>query len=632
MADTMTTTPTDEGPPTLPTTPPAIDWRRVLQVGAIGALAMAFIAMIGMYAAFDRRLLIVPVLSLGALVYFGVPLTVGYLAGSFKEVPGQASRRHGPVDVLAGAVAGLISALGPLFLVYLLGTELNLRQTFVNASPALRQLLLFDQEVGTGSLYLLAASVGAGILGGSFHLIPARARRALVIGLETVVILSLLELIMRQFLGNVGLSALHRALWVTNSGLRLVPSVVLLVVATGLAYVLAGRGAQARSSLIQRSQESKAKGTIAAVLVLIAIVIVPTLVGSLVNELFVNVGLFLLMALGLNIVIGYAGLLHLGYVAFFAVGAYGMAILTSPLSPAYAPNLTWWLALPIVIGLATIAGLLIGAPVIGLRGDYLAIVTLGFGEIIRILFLSSWLGPYFGGAQGVQRVPGVDFGVVEVRGVNPQQMFYVVAAFVLLAAYSSWRLQNSRIGRAWSALREDETTAEVMGIDTAKAKLLAFVIGSIIASFAGALFASKVGSVFPSSFDLLVSIIVLVVVIVGGMGHIPGVIVGAIVLIGILGGPTQPGLLQELGEYKLLIYGAILVYMMLQKPEGLVPSVRRSRELHGEEAQQDAWFDKKGNLTDTEAAAIEADLVESGADPSGDDAPAVPQAPTGGDA
>jgi branched-chain amino acid transport system permease protein len=629
MADTMTTdTSTEAGPPELASTPPAIDWRRVLQMGAIGALGMAFIAMIGMYSTFDRRVLIVPVLSLGALVYFGVPLTVGYLAGSFKEIPGQASRRHGPIDLVAGAIAGLISSAGPLFIVWLLGTELNLRQTFPNASPALRNLLLFDQEVGTGSLYLILASVGAGLIGGAFHLIQGKLRHAVIVGLETVVILSLIELIMRQFLGNIGLSTVHRAVWVTNSGLRQVPAIVLFLVAAVLSYALSGRGKQARAKIVQQSQESRAKSTIAIALLLVVIVVLPTLVGSLVNELFVNVGLFMLMALGLNIVIGYAGLLHLGYVAFFAVGAYGMAVLTSALSPAFAPQLTWWVALPIVIGMATIAGLLIGAPVIGLRGDYLAIVTLGFGEIIRILFLSSWLGPYFGGAQGVQRVPGVDFGAFEVRGVNPQQMFYLVAAFVILAAYSSYRLQNSRTGRAWAALREDETTAEVMGIDTTKAKLLAFVIGSIFAAFAGALFASKVGSVFPSSFDFLVSIIVLVVVIVGGMGHIPGVMVGAIVLIGILGGPTQPGILAELGEYKLLIYGAILVYMMLQKPEGLVPSVRRSRELHGEEAMQDAWFDKKGNLTDTEAAAVEADLAASASDA---DAPVVSES-TGGDA
>jgi branched-chain amino acid transport system permease protein len=150
-------------------------------------------------------------------------------------------------------------------------------------------------------------------------------------------------------------------------------------------------------------------------------------------------------------------------------------------------------------------------------------------------------------------------------------------------------------------MREDELVAEAMGIDTVKAKLLAFVIGALFASFGGMIFAVKVGSVFPKSFELLVSILVLVVVIVGGMGSIPGVIVGALVLVGVLGGPTQPGVLQEFQEFKLLIYGALLVYMMLNKPEGLLPSVRRSRELHHEELHQDAWLSSK--LDAEEAAA-----------------------------
>lgn len=620
MADTMTTQPTAtaDGPPEATVLAAAIEWRRTLGYGALGAATMAFIAMIGMYATFDNRLLIVPILSLGALVYFGVPLTMGYLAGAVKVVPGRPTRGHGPIDLAAGAIVGVLSSIGPLLVVALLGTDFNIRQTFPNMSPALRELLLFGQPVGSGALTLIAATIAAAVLGAAFHLIDGKFRHAIVIGIETIAVLSLIELIMRNFLDNLGLTFLHRAVWVTNSGLRLVPAVIIFFIAAALSYSLSGRGTQVKQKLTEQSQESRAKSAIAIAVGLVILVVAPMLVGGLVNELFVNVGLFMLMALGLNIVIGYAGMLHLGYVAFFAVGAYGTALLTSPLAPSFAFEMTWWVALPIVVVAATIAGLLIGAPVVGLRGDYLAIVTLGFGEIIRIGVLSDWWGPYFGGAQGVQQVPGVDFGFVEVRGVDPQAMFYVTAAFVIVAAYASWRLQNSRTGRSWAALREDETTAQVMGIDTAKAKLLAFVIGAVFASFAGSLFASKVGSVFPSSFDLLVSIIVLVVVIVGGMGHIPGVMVGAIVLIGVLGGPTQPGILQELGEYKLLIYGAILVYMMLEKPEGLVPSLARSRELHGEEAKQDAWFDKKGNLLEdgpsADDEAVTADAVDGASD------------------
>jgi branched-chain amino acid transport system permease protein len=312
------------------------------------------------------------------------------------------------------------------------------------------------------------------------------------------------------------------------------------------------------------------------------------------------------MGLGLNIVVGYAGLLDLGYVAFFAVGAYGTAVLTSTSDTGVNFGLNWWLALPIVMVLAAIAGLLVGTPVIRMRGDYLAIVTLGFGEIVRILLLSDWLTPLFGGAQGIRRIPGIPVPFKgEVGGTEPQLFIYVTMIFVAAAAYISYRSQNSRVGRAWAAMREDEDVAEAIGVGTVRAKLLAFISGAMIASFAGALFSAKVGTVFTNSFDVFVSIIILVIVIVGGMGSIPGVIVGAVVLIGVLGGPKQPGLLQEFSEYKLLIYGAILVFMMLKRPEGLIPSVRRSRELHHEELSQDAWLDKGGSFADDEQESAE---------------------------
>jgi len=248
---------------------------------------------------------------------------------------------------------------------------------------------------------------------------------------------------------------------------------------------------------------------------------------------------------------------------------------------------------------ATIVGLLIGAPVIRMRGDYLAIVTLGFGEIIRLLFMSDWLGPYFGGAQGITNVPGVDLGFATVKGTDPRSVFYLVLFFCVIAIYISWRLQASRLGRAWMAIREDEQVAEAMGINTVSSKLMAFVVGAVLAAFSGAVLAAKVGSVFPTSFMILISIIILVVVIVGGMGNIAGVMVGSFVLIGVLGGPKQPGLLQEFQNFKLLIYGMLLVFMMLKRPEGLVPSARRSRELHQEEFLQDAWL--KGDKSDDDA-------------------------------
>ena len=261
----------------------------------------------------------------------------------------------------------------------------------------------------------------------------------------------------------------------------------------------------------------------------------------------------------------------------------------------------WWFTLPVVLVVGVLAGIMVGTPVIRLRGDYLAIVTLGFGEIVRITFLSDAASGVFGGAGGIRQIPGIPLGFDTISGSDPEYILYFALALLLLAAWVSHALLNSRVGRAWTAMREDESVAEVMGIDTVRSKLSAFIVGAVLAALGGALFSAKLGSIFPTSFELLISIVILVVVIVGGMGNITGVAVGAIVLIGVLGGPRQPGLLAEFGEFKLLIYGVILVYMMLKRPEGLVPSVRRQRELHQDEFTQDAWFDKAGEFTETAA-------------------------------
>jgi ABC-type branched-subunit amino acid transport system permease subunit len=188
-----------------------------------------------------------------------------------------------------------------------------------------------------------------------------------------------------------------------------------------------------------------------------------------------------------------------------------------------------------------------------------------------------------------------------IVGIDPPAMFRIILVFVAIGAFASWRLRDSRVGRAWMAVREDEQIAQSMGINIVTTKLLAFVMGAMLASFGGALFAVKIGTIFPTSFEIVQSIIILVVVIVGGMGSIRGVALGAVVLIGVLGGPTQPGLLREFGEYKLLIYGVILVWMMLNRPEGLWPEARRAQELHQEEMLQDAWLRSQGGGDEAEA-------------------------------
>jgi len=584
----------------LPETPAPnpVDWSKVQKWGALGGLTMSFIAAIGMVAVLDRRLIISPWLSLGFLTLVWVPVMYGFV-GATEDVPdGSSPPVKGERDLISGLVTGLLSGLFFAFFIVIIDT-FDVTEIFRNLGPNLVELLTFGRGIGVASLVWIIGSGLLGLVGGALKVIPRKFRSALSGAAVGVLGFALLELIVTDIAQGLLIEFVTDWIYALNGGLTTLSAVVIALLSGAVGLRSDGRTLAERrlERMNLPSEVLFRKNMIAAFVTVLAVIFLPMILGSLTNELLANVGLFVLMGLGLNIVVGSAGLLDLGYVAFFAVGAYTTAVLTSPLSPSFAPELTldflsWegWLIMAIVLVMAAIAGILVGTPVIRLRGDYLAIVTLGFGEIVRILFLSDWLSPIFGGAQGITNVPSAAIGPVVIRGTSSQAMFYVVSVFVGLGIYVAWRLHRSRTGRAWTALREDEDVAEAMGVNTTAAKLTAFVMGAMFAAFAGMIFAVKVGAIFPSSFKLLVSIIILVVVIVGGMGSIPGVIIGAVVLIGVLGGPTQPGLLQEFGEFKLLIYGALLVVMMLKRPEGLWPSLRRQRELHHEEMSQDAWL------------------------------------------
>ncbi|MBS59897.1 MAG: hypothetical protein CL606_01070 [Anaerolineaceae bacterium] len=338
-----------------------------------------------------------------------------------------------------------------------------------------------------------------------------------------------------------------------------------------------------------------AKRNISAFFSVALLVSLPILLGVFPSEVLLNVGLYMLMGFGLNIVVGMAGLLDLGYVAFFAVGAYSTAILTSPRA-SIELGMSFWAALPIVVLVTGATGLLVGAPVLRMRGDYLAIVTLGFGEIARFLFLSDWFKPWLGGAQGIILIPPVSIGNVQLIG--PHKLYYLIITGCLIALFISARLRGSRVGRAWMAMSEDEKVAETMGINTVYYKLLAFGLGAMIASISGAVFAAKLGTIFPHSFNVLVSITALSLLIVGGIGSLPGIIVGALVLVGL------PELLREFTEYRLLIYGAILIFMMLSRPEGLIPRVRQTRELDDQELSQDAWLHDKNEANNGSSVTV----------------------------
>lgn len=576
------------------------DLRTTVRAGLLAGVVAVFTIAVGMVEGLNVRMIVDGVLSLGFLFLFWYIPVAGYRVGAEKLFEGQEASPVGPMHVVAGSLVGAIAGV-MMWLLVVVSHFMDLQGVFTRLGTSMVRLLTFGNGLGFGALALIGMSLVLGAIGGALHLVGPHLRRRVVVAAEAVVVVSLVEDVISQVLRTLSLDSWVRTIYF-NGALRVVPAIVVAVIAGALASAPGGeRKKGLRDLLVTDDPKRRARNSSIAALVGLAVVAVaPWVLGSLLSEVLANVGIFLLMALGLNIVVGFAGLLDLGYVAFFAVGAYTTGILTSPLSPRISPEWPWWWTLPVVVVVAAIAGILVGTPVIRMRGDYLAIVTLGFGEIVRILFLSDWLGPYFGAAQGIRNIPGIPLGFDTIGGPDPQFIMYFAAALVLLSAWVSYALLNSRIGRAWIAMREDESVAEVMGIDTTKAKLSAFIVGAILAALGGALFAAKLGSIFPNSFELLVSIVILVIVIVGGMGNITGVAVGALVLIGVLGGPRQPGLLQELSEFKLLIFGVILIYMMLQRPEGLVPSVRRQRELHQDEYSQDAWFGKGGDTDDVE--------------------------------
>ena len=305
---------------------------------------------------------------------------------------------------------------------------------------------------------------------------------------------------------------------------------------------------------------------------------------------------FATLALGLNIVVGFAGLLDLGYIAFYAVGAYVYALLASPHFDLHLP---FWIILPLGAGLACFFGVLLGAPTLKLRGDYLAIVTLGFGEIIRI-FLNNLSQPVnlTNGPQGITlidpfRIGNFNFAKPEtIVGLNftgPVKYYYFLVAIVILIIILNLRLQNSRIGRAWEAIREDEVAARAMGINTRNMKLLAFAMGASFGGISGGIFSATQGFISPESFVLVESIMVLSMVVLGGMGNVFGVVLGALLLSfvpEVLRYTVEPLQLALFGRslldpevIRMLLFGLALVLMMLYRPAGLLPSALRKREL-----------------------------------------------------
>ncbi len=596
--------------------------RRILRMGLLSGGFILFAGVIGMVAAFHEREIVDDFISLGQVLLLGSPFVTSYLAASRLTETGEDRR-----TVWAGGLAiGLLTALPTVILLlfnsdeyrYLLDAALklspfvaasylawqrqargdetrqvaatwliaalligivtfsfalifevkgDLRGVLVNVDRDWVAVVTFDHrnELWTGIALLLAATAGAGLAGVLMRFLPEVPRRALLYGLGVTLLVGAfgetVRLILQENLDRDTLRAIFR-----RDTLRQNAAATLFIVSTVIGFLWAMFGGRAKSEFAALDDSRRHNFRNLGMLLFAALLLaLPWLIGRTLSDVAVTIGIYVLMGLGLNIAIGLAGLLDLGYVTNYAVGAYILAVLTSigPLG-LFKGTFTFWTVLPIALLAAMFAGFIFAVPVLRMRGDYLAIATLGFGEIIGKLALSDWLKPLIGGAQGVQNIPKPFLFGVELK--NPEQLYYIVLAASLVTLFVSIRLNNSRTGRQWMAIREDEDVATAMGIDTARAKLLAFTLSAATGGVAGVIFAAKVGTVFPNSFTVFISINVLSLIIVGGIASNPGIVLGAVVLIG------MPELLREFSDFRFLMYGALLILMMINRPQGLIPS------------------------------------------------------------
>ena len=312
------------------------------------------------------------------------------------------------------------------------------------------------------------------------------------------------------------------------------------------------------------------------IVLLIGVAVYPLLANNYMIDVGITCLIYVVLGLGLNIVVGLAGLLDLGYIAFYAVGAYSYSLLNLHF------GISFWLSIPIGIVIGAIFGCIIGYPTLRMRGDYLAIVTMGFGEIIRLVLnnldkLTKGPNGLLGMAKPTLIYPtftenGLSWVVYSLKSLHA--LYYLIFIIAVLTVIGVRRLDNSRIGRAWVAIREDEVAAELSGVPTTWLKLLAYAMGAAFASVVGAFFAAKLSYTNPNFFIFMESCIVLCIVVLGGVGSIPGIILAGVVLIAV------PEVFRELQDYRMLAFGLAMAAMMVLRPEGLIPASRRKRELH----------------------------------------------------
>ena len=596
--------------------------RRALRLGLLAGGFILFAGVIGMVAAFHEREVVDRFISLGQVLLIATPFIASYMTATRLIESGESAT----VALVHAAAIGILTALPTVILLlfnsdeyrYLLDASLkllpfaaatylawkshargneqrqvaatwlvsavligivtfgfalifevkgDLRGVLVNVDRDWVEVVTFDnrRDLWRGIALLFAATIGAGLSGAVMRILPVAPRRALLYGLGITLLVGAfgetVRLILQENLDRDTLREIFR-----RDTLRFNAALTLFLVSTTAGFLWALFGGRAKNEFSALGESRQHNINLVGKLVFAALLLaLPWLIGRTLSDVAVTIGIFVLMGLGLNIAIGLAGLLDLGYVTNYAVGAYILAVLTSigPLG-LFKGAFTFWMVIPIALFAAMCAGFIFAVPVLRMRGDYLAIATLGFGEIIGKLALSDWLKPLIGGAQGVQNIPKPFLFATELK--NPEQLYYIVLAASLVTLFVSIRLNNSRTGRQWMAIREDEDVATAMGIDTARAKLLAFTLSAATGGVAGAIFAAKVGTVFPNSFTVFISINVLSLIIVGGIASNPGIVLGAVVLIG------MPELLREFSDFRFLMYGALLIMMMINRPQGLIPS------------------------------------------------------------
>jgi len=504
------------------------------------------------------------VIALPDALTLAVAFGVGYLAVTLMRPSAPAAR--GIIGALLGAIVGAILAFAAS------GGALSEDGWMRGVGSA--PVILAGSMIG---LIALCAVVGA--VGG------------IVTGAARTMHNGVLQLL-------VGVLILGIANWQRGNTMSDIGAILTAALTVAAAWLVpaAGVSADARYVALPRvGQRNVAR--IVYFVGLLVLIAAPPFLGVYITDVLNLVGLYIILGIGLNIVVGYAGLLDLGYVAFFAVGAYTAGLLTTPSLltcggvPAreIAPDqvvqvctgiMTFWEAWAAAIGISALFGVLLGIPVLRLRGDYFAIVTLGFGEIIRLIVRFDDFKDLFGSAQGIANIPRP---VIDLSALNPawrveltgaSGIYYLVLGGILVAILLSSQLSKSRLGRSWMAMRADEDVAQAMGINLTRIKLAAFAIGAAFAGMAGAIQSTRLFGAYPDSYTLLVSINVLSLIIIGGLGSIPGIAIGAFVLVGL------PEALRELADYRLLAFGALLVMAMLLKPEGLIPpSIRKWSEV-----------------------------------------------------